>query len=432
MRLASTTLPPGGHCGFPGGGANPTPSPRSGAGRQGRGGALAHGLRLGQPADRGAHSRLVRLPATASLTLPSLSPEVPTSFLRLLGQAKAKEEPNVLPDLLEALYRERIIQPRHWEPGKPLMQVATDGLEEWAHRRRRLTTHPLRELGFIELHIAADIMAIAGQDESDWYECPWDAGWHCIDGSRRDYPPAALGLDNSGQTVPACALKPWAEAIQEEFGEEVARSFVGLLNMAVEDVEGWGPGYAYCRAEEWDDSDEDDEERALEAMKREIPSIAFQYGYRGTHLKQMAEVHGEIGAMGDALIDLARALPGPWKQKMPNGWLEKKHWTSNHACAFGAHPTPPLCLGWSNEPIPGGGYDAVMRLFDNEYQMVQQAENIPLFWLYAFDPKREGDGPGTLRFALMCLERQLRLLRAMDEVLLLLDKAPEQRARLTV
>lgn len=369
---------------------------------------------------RGADARPVRLPAAPALSLPRIAEGIPARF----SKPASVGADTLLADLLEALYRERVVQPRHWHPGKELLQVATDGLQEWAHRRGRLGTHPLRHLNFIELHIAADIQRIGDQSKEDWYEDPRAQGWYCIGEECPDYAPAALALDICGPVCPARALKHWTEVLQASFGEEVAESFVGVLNTAIEELEGWGPAYAYQRAHEWDDSDEDDEERFLLKFEREIPAIARTYAYRRAHLLRLASEPGPVGMLGEALVALARVLPIPWRRR--KDYQDRWYWLSNHAGCFGGFPAPVASLSWSNDPLPDGGFDAVMCLFDDEYNMLQNSESVPFYWLYPFDPKRAGDGPGTLRLALEVLERELRLVRIMDGVLTLLDGPPAE------
>jgi hypothetical protein len=440
MRL--TTLAPnapGGHCGLQDGPTRHTVPLGSRLGGQRSLRPLADGSGLGKAQGTGSNARPVRLPASPVLGavrcapvlgLPSLADGIPATFSTVPETCEG-----LVADLLDALYRERVVQPRHWEPGKNLLKVATDGVEEWAHRRGRLGTRPLRALSCLELHIAADIYRIGDQQQGDWYCDPRVCGWLAFGGSVENRPVAAIALDVSGQTAYSRPLKPWAEVLESAFGKEIARSFVGLANTAVEALDGWGPGYAFERSETWDEYEEsaledgeENDESYRARFKNDLPDYATDYAFKRAHLKQLEAERGAVGILGAALVELARALPAPWRKRIPANY-SSQNWGSNHAHLFGAHAYPSCAFSWSADTLPGGGYDVVSRIFDDEFEMIQNAETVPFFWLYAFDPQREGNGPGTLGFALEILNRQLRLIRAMDEVLVLLDEDPTHQLR---
>jgi hypothetical protein len=402
---------------------------RLGSARRRNQGPVANGTGLVAP-QRGADGCAIRLPSTPFLSLPTFAEEVPGLFTT---SAKVKVNGRLaLPNLLTALHRERVVQARHWEPGKDLLKVATDGLQDWAHCRGRLGVYPLKELGFLELHVTGDIDAFEDLYQGvDVYRNGWsefqspDHGIPCR-------PLAALGLNLPHEFHNGCTLKPWAEVIERVHGEDVAKSLIGVINRALPVLSGWGPEYAYGRMLDWGLENEDDGV-TIEEFQREIPPMAISTDFKHKHLHALSKAPGMEGSLGEAANELAYALRKP--RALTDGKPRDRHgasfWGTNHAHGFGAWPHPAVVVLWSDKEIEGAGFDAVQRILDDEFEGVNNTECTSYPWLYAFDPLQEGGGPGSLRFALAALGRALRVARALDRMLALLDVS-EQRVRISL
>lgn len=420
MRRSATTLTEGGHSGLPTEAAPANTSllcrstrpcfQRSGTGSGSRGGKV-----------RGAHLHSLIRPAASPLTLPTLSPEIPFR----LEDRQDFSGPRIA-DLAEALIRERVLGPRHWKPGMDLLQSITDAVGEWAHRRQRLTGHPINHLDGISLCVAADIEGLEELMESRV------CGLRALGlPSESDLPLAALALTIQPDHQRGGALKPWATFLESQHGIAIASSFTGIMNTAVDLISGWGPAFAQMRVELAENNDVE-EGITKEQFDEQIPCTAWNTDYRRKDFVKLSEEKGLVGGMGSALLNLCDAVRRPRSHSyMRHG---KRRWyCSDYSGDFGeGFPYPPLIFTWSDDVVEGGGFDFVTRTFDDEMECLYNSECSFQPWLYPFVPTAEGNGEGTLRFALECLERVLRVIRALDDLIDYLNRDPVQVTDLRV